>query len=1790
MTDAREIDIEVQADARDAVQSVNGLVRTFEGLLGTIGAVEAKIKLMNGGLDQAAKKASQALQTGGPQVQLRTAGLKGAVANLQSSPEVQNIKLEREFNRILEARRELYRRAAADNKSPAQARAAYRESLTAIGAFDASDGQARTASMKRTAAEAAKFQRELNDLAAVGVQKTAELQKKADDKRLVEATKAAAKFNRDQDQAERMNTARDLREARAADKARRLDLVGGANVQTRTEAYKGARTTIQSDAAAQFLKTEQQINKTLEARREIFRRSQTEGATPNANRSSYREALLAIGDRTPDVSQAAWMRKTNAEALKFQAEMLAIQNAGASKALLAQNEAAARSLAAQQAADQKKVAAAAKAQDRIAYAQWKRDHTEATGMNTRMDRDVAVAASRRPPPTRQERAAGSIQGIHDKLDDRGGAGFLGVQAKLLGNYAAIGAAISGLTFAASSTIKFQSALKQLQAISSATSIEMVGLKASILEVANASKFSTEEITLASVEMAQAGMTAQQIGQALPSVIGLATSVGATLKDSVGIVTSVLAVYNLSVERSADVSNLLTAALNKSKLTLDQVSLGIQYAGNAASQGGVQLEELISAFGAMAQVGIKSGSTLGTGLRQLITELENPTEKFSAALNDVGLTASDVDVKSQGLYGALKNLEDAGFDSSKAFDSLDRRAASAFASLSNNLPFMSALQAGIVGTSAATDAAAIQMDSFASQFQRLSNSVTFFVSTAGMPFLAMMQSIVGGMASAITVVAGWTGVLVPLGILLTSIASANFLMWLAKLSIGMLGGAASTTVATRALVVMALAQGQFALATGMATRGLIAFTLAMVASPVGILTLGIAALTAAFFGAQIASGMATAEIQKSTAAANEAAGKVAEYTGRISELDKFINTLIDRHSRLSQNVGEAGLAADAASQKFAAWGLVIDDQGRKVDGLIAKLRQLRIEQQREALVAAETMLTAQQDVSRKAVTAEVSGWNGVTNPLTLMGSKDRAKLDPKVRAALERTAKAGSAPSLADIQLLQGWARTNPNAPGAKRFGKALDAQAPRAALSTSAQRDVQGTTAVVSAGRAATTPEALARQVKADAAEKASADRLAAASKLKTPRERMAAVAASRAISAADLERNFGSIPAGPEGDALRAATPQYARARANAGLTSQSDTSATIQATAKRTKQLADAAAPGAERTRLQALAAEQMRDYKIKKAEEQGEPSEATLFADGEQATADAATVAADARRGNGGGGGGSRAASYASKGKAQRRAIETAAAQGGADDVLKAMLAEYVSTRKAEVKETSSGLSDTDMAQKLDDLDVELKDYSDKILTGKISEAKQLIADASARAAEDTLSGAINTQLAGGGSVADSLKAVADTQAQALLDAIDASNAAFKAANPDVDPSLSPTQKAAIQQMVRDAAQKAGDAAVAIQQAAFDGASAALDREAAKRDRVIAGKQLGIDLLSSPWGNRNIGDAHRADGARAAEGLAVDSARSEQTLAQGKMTAKGAQISGLEAALAGTTDVTVAESLKTQLHTARLEMEGLVTAADTADMALRRLTETAKPFTTFSEALGSAWRTFAEQAKVNQPVFEQMADGLVGVMDTAKTSMGTLFVSVLDGTKTMADAFRDFAKSVMAALLDLVAQILAKQIIMFVLSMFGGGLSPGAGAHGGANVSGPSNFQSITQGGTVRAKGYSGGGKIPTNVGSIGRDSVYIKAQPGEVIMNRSAVDMAGEDNLMAMNNAGGRQMNNVNQAATRVIQKEPDMVNVYVVAPNQQPPMGKKDIIATISDDIARGGSVKQLIKAVAMGGL
>jgi hypothetical protein len=48
------------------------------------------------------------------------------------------------------------------------------------------------------------------------------------------------------------------------------------------------------------------------------------------------------------------------------------------------------------------------------------------------------------------------------------------------------------------------------------------------------------------------------------------------------------------------------------------------------------------------------------------------------------------------------------------------------------------------------------------------------------------------------------------------------------------------------------------------------------------------------------------------------------------------------------------------------------------------------------------------------------------------------------------------------------------------------------------------------------------------------------------------------------------------------------------------------------------------------------------------------------------------------------------------------------------------------------------------------------------------------------------------------------------------------------------------------------------------------------------------------------------------------------------------------------------------------------------------------------------------------------------------------------------------------------------------------------------------------------------------------------------------------------------------------------REPDTVNVWVVSPEQKPGVGKRDIVAAITEDMMTGGKTKQLVKAIAVG--
>lgn len=396
--------------------------------------------------------------------------------------------------------------------------------------------------------------------------------------------------------------------------------------------------------------------------------------------------------------------------------------------------------------------------------------------------------------------------------------FLPIQGTLVANYAAISAAFGSARYLGRFVVELEKEFKNFQAITATTDHQMAEMEDRLISVSETTKFTALEVAQAATIMGQAGLSAQEVADSIEAVTLLATAAGTELSDAVGIVTSVLNVFDLQSRQTTDVANVMTAALNQSKLTLEQLTLGIQYAGNTAAQSGVTFNELTAILGALANSGIRSGSTLGTGLRQILVDLQTPTNKFKAVLDRLGLSLADIDVEANGFVGVLSNLMAAGFTTADAFESFEVRAAASFSALANNADVITDLQESFVLTNAAAEANEIQMDSLANTWKQFQSVIGTKFYDAFKPVLDLFQDILSAVSDVLTRLGEFPGVLQTAAALFAGLATGTIVSRLGGVIAAMLGisRAADTAVTSTNLLWRILSKHPIGAAIGVIT--------------------------------------------------------------------------------------------------------------------------------------------------------------------------------------------------------------------------------------------------------------------------------------------------------------------------------------------------------------------------------------------------------------------------------------------------------------------------------------------------------------------------------------------------------------------------------------------------------------------------------------------------------------------------------------------------------------------------------------------------------------------------------------------------------------------------------------------------------------------------------------------------------------------------------------------------------------------------------------------------------------
>ena len=254
--------------------------------------------------------------------------------------------------------------------------------------------------------------------------------------------------------------------------------------------------------------------------------------------------------------------------------------------------------------------------------------------------------------------------------------FLGIASGAAIMQRAIQTLREQLQQAVQATIDFEQAMKEVQAISRASDEQLVALTNNANKLGASTEKTASQVAELQKELAKLGFTSTEIIAASQAIVDLSTATGEDLAGSAVVVAATLRAFGLSASETTRVVDTMAGSFVRSGLDLEKFRESMKLVAPIARAVNVDVETTTAALSKLADAGL-SGSLAGTALRNLLSEMADPTSKLSEFL---GYTVNN----SEGLIKAFKDLRDRGVDLAQAVQMIDVRARPAFFTLLNQI--------------------------------------------------------------------------------------------------------------------------------------------------------------------------------------------------------------------------------------------------------------------------------------------------------------------------------------------------------------------------------------------------------------------------------------------------------------------------------------------------------------------------------------------------------------------------------------------------------------------------------------------------------------------------------------------------------------------------------------------------------------------------------------------------------------------------------------------------------------------------------------------------------------------------------------------------------------------------------------------------------------------------------------------------------------------------------------------------------------------------------------------------
>ena len=225
----------------------------------------------------------------------------------------------------------------------------------------------------------------------------------------------------------------------------------------------------------------------------------------------------------------------------------------------------------------------------------------------------------------------------------------------MGNAIAVAGMVAAPLFGAVETAaKFEAAMSKVQAITRANGEEIGRLTAEARRLGETTQFSAQQSAEAMSYLGMAGWNTEQIIAGMPGLLALAAAGGTDLARTADIVSDDLTAFGLSADKAGHMADVFAVTATRTNTNVEMIGETMKYAAPVARAFGASMEETAALTGIMANAGVKA-SQAGTSLRAGFMRLAGPPKKASKAMDELGISLSDVSVQQQETSAALAAL-------------------------------------------------------------------------------------------------------------------------------------------------------------------------------------------------------------------------------------------------------------------------------------------------------------------------------------------------------------------------------------------------------------------------------------------------------------------------------------------------------------------------------------------------------------------------------------------------------------------------------------------------------------------------------------------------------------------------------------------------------------------------------------------------------------------------------------------------------------------------------------------------------------------------------------------------------------------------------------------------------------------------------------------------------------------------------------------------------------------------------------------------------------------------------